>query len=441
MKTHSAVLIPGDGIGPEITAAVRRILDAAGAPLEWVERKAGVAALESGPDVLPDSTTEAIEHHGVALKGPCTTPVGEGFTSVNVQLRQRLNLYAAVRPVRSLAGVPTRFQDVDIIIVRENTEGLYSGVENQVTEDVVMSMKVATKSASLRIAHWAFRFATRRQRRKITVFHKANIMKVTDGLFLECARRIHQHEYPNIEYEENIIDAGCMKLVQDPRRFDVLLLENLYGDVISDLCAGLVGGLGVVPGANFGEERAVFEAVHGSAPDIAGTGVANPLAMLMSAVMMLNHLADTREDEHCRQVAERSRPPTTGPLTTTARPRTWAAASEPTPSPTPSSNGWPAEVPSDCNPRTLPPTPFNSESRIPSWIPGFQCGVVTNTPSQRGNDPPFSSSREGGMIQAGRAPRGKTQRSRRPPGPAGFVSYSRTPHLTILPLTSCRTRR
>ncbi len=305
MKKHSAVLIPGDGIGPEITAAVRRILDAAGAPIEWVERKAGVAALEDGPDVLPESTMEAIEHYGIALKGPCTTPVGEGFTSVNVQLRQRLNLYAAVRPVRSLAGVSTRFQDVDLIIVRENTEGLYSGVENQVTDDVVMSMKVATKSASLRIAHWAFRFATRRQRRRITVFHKANIMKVTDGLFLECARRIHQHEYPNIEYEENIIDAGCMKLVQDPGRFDVLLLENLYGDVISDLCAGLVGGLGVVPGANFGEDRAVFEAVHGSAPDIAGAGVANPLAMLMSTVMMLNHLADTREDEHCRQVGER----------------------------------------------------------------------------------------------------------------------------------------
>ena len=305
MKKHSAVLIPGDGIGPEITAAVCRIFQAAGAPVEWVEREAGVTALEHGPDVLPESTTEAIEHYGVALKGPCTTPVGEGFTSVNVQLRQRLNLYAAVRPVRSLAGAPTRFEDVDLIIVRENTEGLYSGVENQVTDDVVMSMKVATKSASLRIAHWAFRFATRRQRRKITVFHKANIMKVTDGLFLQCARRIHQHEYPNIDYEENIIDAGCMKLVQDPGRFDVLLLENLYGDVISDLCAGLVGGLGVVPGANFGDDRAVFEAVHGSAPDIAGTGTANPLAMLMSAVMMLNHLADTREDEGCRRTAER----------------------------------------------------------------------------------------------------------------------------------------
>lgn len=305
MKKHSAVLIPGDGIGPEITEAVRRILEAARAPVEWVEREAGATALERGPDVLPEPTVEAIGHHGVALKGPCATPVGEGFTSVNVQLRQRLNLYAAVRPVRSLAGAPTRFDDVDLVIVRENTEGLYSGVENRVTDDVVMSMKVATKSASLRIAHWAFRFATRRQRRKITVFHKANIMKVTDGLFLQCARRIHQHEYPNIEYEENIIDAGCMKLVQDPGRFDVLLLENLYGDVISDLCAGLVGGLGVVPGANFGDDRAVFEAVHGSAPDIAGAGVANPLAMLMSAVMLLNHLADTREDDRCRRAAER----------------------------------------------------------------------------------------------------------------------------------------
>lgn len=305
MKKHSAVLIPGDGIGPEITEAVRRILEAARAPVEWVEREAGATALDRGPDVLPEPTLEAIEHHGVALKGPCATPVGEGFTSVNVQLRQRLNLYAAVRPVRSLAGAPTRFDDVDLVIVRENTEGLYSGVENRVTDDVVMSMKVATRSASLRIAHWAFRFATRRQRRKITVFHKANIMKVTDGLFLQCARRIHQHEYPNIEYEENIIDAGCMKLVQDPGRFDVLLLENLYGDVISDLCAGLVGGLGVVPGANFGDDRAVFEAVHGSAPDIAGAGVANPLAMLMSAVMLLNHMADTREDDRCRRAAER----------------------------------------------------------------------------------------------------------------------------------------
>lgn len=305
MSKHSVVCIPGDGIGPEVTRAVQRILAAADAPIEWVERQAGLAALQESKDVLPASTLEAIEHHGVALKGPCTTPVGEGFTSVNVQLRKRMTLYAAVRPVRNLAGVKTRFDGVDLIIIRENTEGLYSGIENQITDDAVMSMKVATHTACTRIAHWAFRFATRRQRRKITVFHKANIMKMTDGLFLREARRVHQREYPNIEYQEMIIDAGCMKLVQDPTQFDVLLLENLYGDVVSDLCAGLVGGLGVVPGANYGEQHAVFEAVHGSAPDIAGKGVANPLALLMSAVMMLNYLADERDDPSCRQVGER----------------------------------------------------------------------------------------------------------------------------------------
>ena len=225
--------------------------------------------------------------------------------SVNVQLRQRLKLYAAVRPVRSLEGVATRYEEIDLIIIRENTEGLYSGVENQVTDDVVMSMKVATETACRRIAQWAFRFATQRQRRKITVFHKANIMKLTDGLFLSCAREVHERDYPNIDYEEVIVDAGCMKLVQDPTQFDVLLLENLYGDVASDLCAGLVGGLGVVPGANIGDARAVFEAVHGSAPAIAGKGVANPLALLMSAVMMLDYLADTGKDESCREVASR----------------------------------------------------------------------------------------------------------------------------------------
>jgi isocitrate dehydrogenase (NAD+) len=305
MAVHKSVLIPGDGIGPEVTAAVRRVFEAAQAPVEWIEHQAGVAALEAGQEVLPSQTLEAIERYQVALKGPCTTPVGEGFASINVQLRKRLNLYAAVRPVRSLEGVPTRFSGVDLIIIRENTEGLYSGAENQVTEDAVMSLKVATTSACTRIARWAFRFATRRQRRKITVFHKANIMKMTDGLFLRCARQIHREEYPNIEYQEMIIDAGCMKLVQEPRQFDVLLLENLYGDVVSDLCAGLVGGLGVVPGANFGESQAVFEAVHGSAPDLAGKGVANPLAFLMSGVMLLNYLADTRGDEACRVSAAR----------------------------------------------------------------------------------------------------------------------------------------
>ena len=307
MSKHAVVCIPGDGIGPEVTRATQRILAAAEAPLEWVERQAGLAALEHGTEVLPGDTLEAIEHHGVALKGPCTTPVGGGFTSVNVALRKRLTLYAAVRPVRNLPGVTTRFDGVDLIIIRENTEGLYSGVENQVTDDAVMSMKVATQSACARIAHWAFRFATRRKRRKITVFHKANIMKMTDGLFLREARRVHQHEYPNIDYQELIIDAGCMKLVQDPTQFDVLLLENLYGDVVSDLCAGLVGGLGVVPGANYGDKHAVFEAVHGSAPDIAGKDIANPLALLMSAVMMLNYLADERDDPRCRTVAGRIR--------------------------------------------------------------------------------------------------------------------------------------
>ena len=281
------------------------MLRAAEAPIKWIERQAGIVALEAGHDVLPSETLDAIRQHGVALKGPCTTPVGEGFTSVNVQLRKRLNLYAAVRPVRNLAGVPTRFEGVDLIIIRENTEGLYSGVENQVTDDVVMSMKVASDRACERIARWSFRFATRRQLRKITVFHKANIMKLSDGLFLRHARQVHEHEYPNIKYQEAIIDAGCMRLVQDPTQFDVLLLENLYGDVVSDLCAGLVGGLGVVPGANYGDEQAVFDAVHGSAPDIAGKGVANPLALLMSAVMMLNHLAETRSDESCKTAAER----------------------------------------------------------------------------------------------------------------------------------------
>jgi isocitrate dehydrogenase (NAD+) len=207
-----------------------------------------------------------------------------------VQLRKALNLYAAVRPVRNLEGVRTRFQGVDIVIIRENTEGLYSGIENEVVPGVVTSLKVATEVACTRIARYAFRYATRRHRKRITVFHKANIMKMTDGLFLNSARKIHEEEYPNIEYDEIIIDAGCMKLVQDPTRFDVLLMENLYGDLVSDLCAGLVGGLGVVPGSNIGDDAAVFEAVHGSAPDIAGKGVANPLALITSAVMMLEHL-------------------------------------------------------------------------------------------------------------------------------------------------------
>lgn len=291
MAKHTIVLIPGDGIGPEVMAAARRVFEAAGLDAEWVEMPAGASALTQGFDnVLPQRTVAAISAHKVAIKGPVTTPVGGGFTSVNVQLRKKLNLYAAVRPVRNMPGVKTRFDNVDLVIVRENTEGLYSGIENEVTPGVVTSLKVATENACTRIARFAFRYATRRHRRKITVFHKANIMKMTDGLFLKSARKIHEEEYPNIDYEELIIDAGCMKLVQDPTKFDVLLMENLYGDLVSDLCAGLVGGLGVTPGANIGDEASVFEAVHGSAPDIAGKGIANPLAVIMSGVMMLNHL-------------------------------------------------------------------------------------------------------------------------------------------------------
>lgn len=305
MPVHQAVLIPGDGIGPEVTEAVKRILKAADAPIEWEEHSAGITALNEGKEVLPAATLDAIRRCKVALKGPCTTPVGEGFTSINVQLRKKLNLYSAVRPVRNLEGVPTRFSGVDLVIIRENTEGLYSGVENQVTDDVVMSMKVATQTACLRIARWAFQYAKQRKRKKVTVFHKANIMKMTDGLFLRCSREVHDKEFPDVEYQELIIDAGCMKLVQDPSQFDMLLLENLYGDVVSDLCAGLVGGLGVVPGANIGDEDAVFEAVHGSAPDIAGKGIANPLALLMSAVMMLHHLGTQRKDTACDEIADR----------------------------------------------------------------------------------------------------------------------------------------
>ncbi len=292
MAKHTIVLIPGDGIGPEVMTAARRVIEAAGLSVEWVELPAGEAALRQGFDnVLPQRTLAAITAHKVALKGPVTTPVGKGFKSVNVQLRKALNLYAAVRPVTNVPGVKTRFDNVNLVVVRENTEGLYSGIESEVTEGVVTSLKVATEKACTRISRYAFRYATRLHRRKITVFHKANIMKLTDGLFLASSRRIHEEEYPNIDYEEMIIDAGCMKLVQDPTRFDVLLMENLYGDLVSDLCAGLVGGLGVVPGSNIGDDGAgVFEAVHGSAPDIAGKNIANPLAAIMSGVMMLNHI-------------------------------------------------------------------------------------------------------------------------------------------------------
>ncbi len=299
MAKHSIVLIPGDGIGPEVTGAARKVLESAGLDVEWIVVPAGADAVEHhGYDnVLPDITLDAIRKHKIALKGPVTTPVGKGFKSVNVQLRQKLGLYAAVRPVRSLEGIKTRYEGVDMVIVRENTEGLYTGIENEITPGVVTSLKVATEKACTRIAQYAFQYAMQRHRRKVTVFHKANIMKLTDGMFLNCARKVHQDEYPSVAYDEVIIDAGCMRLVQDPTKLDVLLMENLYGDLVSDLCAGLVGGLGVVPGSNIGVDSAVFEAVHGSAPDIAGKGFANPLACIMSGVMMLNHIGEEKLGE------------------------------------------------------------------------------------------------------------------------------------------------
>lgn len=296
MNTKKIVLIPGDGIGPEIAEATKRVFEASGANIDWIVRDAGVSALEKQNELLPEGTLDVIREYKFALKGPCMTPIGGGFSSVNVRLRKALDLYAAVRPIRNIKGVKTRFSDtnINVVIIRENTEGLYSGAESNISPGVVVSMKVATEKGCKRIAKWAFEYARRTNRKKITVFHKANIMKITDGLFIAKSKETSQ-KYSDIEYEEYIVDAGCMKLVQDPMNFDVLLLENLYGDVISDLCSGLVGGLGVVPGANIGDEYAVFEAVHGSAPDIAGLNVANPLALIMSGVMMLNYIADHEE--------------------------------------------------------------------------------------------------------------------------------------------------
>ncbi|MBI4582057.1 MAG: NAD-dependent isocitrate dehydrogenase [Planctomycetes bacterium] len=297
---HTVCLVPGDGIGPEVTTAARAVIDASGADIEWVPLPAGATAEQLLGRTLPERTLTAITAHGVALKGPITTPIGGGFESVNVRLRKKLNLYAAVRPVRSLPGIESRFSNVDLVIIRENTEGLYSGLENEVVDGVMQSLKIVTAAASKRIAKFAFDYAVARGRKKVTCFHKANIMKKTDGLFLECARRMYQSYADRVQYEEMIIDNGCMQLVRDPSQFDMLLLENLYGDIVSDLAAGLVGGLGVVPGANFGDDCAVFEPVHGSAPNIARKGLANPLACIMSGVMMLNHLGATEKASRIR---------------------------------------------------------------------------------------------------------------------------------------------
>ena len=286
---HTITLIPGDGIGPEVTAAVLRILDAAGVSIDWERHDAGVVAVERTGHALPGDLLESIRRNKVALKGPVTTPIGEGFTSVNVGLRKALDLYANLRPVWNLPGVPSRFQGVNLVIVRENTEDLYAGLEHEVVPGVVESLKIITARASTRIAEFAFAHAQRTGRKKVTAVHKANIMKLGDGLFLESVRAVASR-YADVAYEERIVDAACMHLVMNPGQFDVLVMPNLYGDIVSDLCAGLVGGLGVVGSANLGTELGVFEAVHGSAPDIAGKNVANPTALLQSAVLMLVHI-------------------------------------------------------------------------------------------------------------------------------------------------------
>jgi isocitrate dehydrogenase (NAD+) len=287
--THTITLIPGDGIGPEVTEAVVRILKASGISIEWETHVAGVLAFERTGEALPVELIDSIRRNKVALKGPVTTPIGHGFTSVNVGLRKALDLYANLRPVWNLPGVDARFQGVDLVIVRENTEDLYAGLEHEVVPGVVESLKIITEKASTRIAHFAFKHAQRHGRGKVTSIHKANIMKLSDGLFIDCVRRAAR-DYIDIKYDERIVDAACLQLVMHPEQFDVLVLPNLYGDIVSDLCAGLVGGLGVVGAANLGSEMAVFEAVHGSAPDIAGKNLANPTALLLSAVMMLRHI-------------------------------------------------------------------------------------------------------------------------------------------------------
>jgi len=294
--TKKVTLIPGDGIGPEIIAATVRVIEASGAKIEWETHIIGAQALEKFGTTLPESAIESIKRNKVALKGPLTTPVGKGFTSVNVTLRKTLDLYANVRPVKAFPNTSCRYPELDLVIIRENTEDLYSGLEHVVVPGVVESLKIITEKASMRIARYAFEYARSNKRKKVTAIHKANIMKLSDGLFLSCFYKVAK-DFPEIEAEDKIIDNACMQLVMNPEQFDVLVLENLYGDIVSDLCAGLIGGLGLAPGANIGEQGAVFEAVHGSAPDIAGQGVANPTAIMMSAVMMLRYIGESKAAE------------------------------------------------------------------------------------------------------------------------------------------------
>src|SRR6516165_7313936 len=294
---YTVTLIPGDGIGPEVVQATVRILEATGVKFNWESYEAGAEAYEKYKEYIPKELTESIERTHVGLKGPVTTPVGGGFPSINVALRKKFELFANFRPIINLPGVPTKYPGVDLIVVRENTEGLYSGLEHEVVPGVVESLKIITEKASTRIAKFAFEYARKFQRKRIHAIHKANIMKMSDGLFIRCSRMVSK-EYPEITYGEHIVDNTCMQLVMNPYQYDILLLENLYGDIISDLCSAFVGGLGLVPCANFGHECAIFEAVHGSAPDIAGKDLANPTAVLRSAILMLHHLGEHRAANH-----------------------------------------------------------------------------------------------------------------------------------------------
>jgi isocitrate dehydrogenase (NAD+) len=302
--SKTITLIPGDGIGPEVSEAVVRILKVAGADIDWDRQDAGVRAFKVHNQSLPAAVLDSIRRNKVALKGPVTTPIAEGFTSVNVGLRKALDLYANLRPVRNLPGVQSRFSNVDLVIVRENTEDLYAGLEHPIIPGVVESIKIITEKASTRISQFAFEHARRNRRKRVTEIHKANIMKLSDGLFLESTRTVSR-DYTDLEYDERIVDAACMQLVMRPETFDVLLLPNLYGDIVSDLCAGLVGGLGVVPGANMGTDMAVFEAVHGSAPDIADKNLANPTALLLSGLMMLDYIGERERADRIRAALAR----------------------------------------------------------------------------------------------------------------------------------------
>src|SRR6201987_5139000 len=302
-KTHKVTLIPGDGIGPEVTQAVVRILEATGVKWDWERYSAGAEAFEIFGEYIPTALYESIERNKGALKGPVTTPIGGGFKSINVTLRKKFDLYANFRPIKNLPGLETKYPDVDLIIVRENTEGEYVGLEHEVVPGVVESIKVITEKGSTRIAKFAFEYARKHNRKKVHSIHKANIMKLSDGLFLRCARKVSEG-FPEIFYGEHIIDNTCMQLVMNPYQYDTLLLENLYGDIVSDLCAAFVGGLGLVPGANLGHECAIFEAVHGSAPDIAGKNIANPTALLQSGVLMLHHIKEHEAAEKVQNALE-----------------------------------------------------------------------------------------------------------------------------------------